>query len=432
MIIESIIENLRSELTSVEIASITELQQIKSSFLGSDGKITALFKDMKNYSDKKLAGQLINGLKTEAEAFFEKTLQDFQLAKINNKMVQEKIDVSLPVRSNKVGKMHPITTTINELKSIFSGYGFDFHDTSEIETDFFNFTALNIPELHPARGMHDTFYIRPPTLPGDFAFRQGDEIPRSGLTSMQQEGKNCAKRYLPTAAAKQGNEHRRDELTQHQRKKTEYCRGSIKTPDEKEVAHLLRTHTSTTQIHVMQSGEPPFRFISAGKTYRSDYDRTHTPMFHQMEAVCVDEGINLGNLKFIIEEFLREFFELDNIKMRMRPSYFPFTEPSYEVDIAYEQKGTNNRPPTLPGNFGDEMPRRSIEIGKGEKWMEIFGCGMIHPNVLKTCGIDVEKYSGFALGVGVERLAMLKYGISDLRDFFLNKSEWIECYGDGC
>ena len=268
-------------------------------------------------------------------------LAELAALELNARLASEKIDVTLPARPSVQGKIHPVTQVIEEITAIFADMGFAVAEGPDIETDDYNFDKLNIPESHPARRMHDTFYL-------------------------------------------QGN-------------------GDGKA--------LLRTHTSPVQIRTMQGGKPPFRFIAPGSTYRCDSDLTHTPMFHQIEGFVIDKGINMGHLKGCLIEFLKAFFELDEVPVRFRPSFFPFTEPSAEVDI------------------GCKRSRDELKIGAGDDWLEVLGCGMVHPNVLKNCNLDPNEWQGFAFGMGVERLAMLKYGIPDLRTFFDSDTRWLSHYG---
>ena len=254
-------------------------------------------------------------------------------------MEKEKIDVTLPERSFARGKIHPVSQTIDEISSIFSEIGFCVEEGPDVENEYNNFTALNTPDNHPARDMHDTFYL-----------------------------------------------------------------------DEKK-ERLLRTHTSPVQIRTMLKDKPPFKIIAPGRTYRSDSDQTHSPMFHQVEGLHVDKNINMGHLKGCLNYFIKEFFEVKKIKMRFRPSHFPFTEPSAEVDIGYEIKDGK------------------IIIGEGDQWLEILGCGMVHPNVLKNVKVDPTKFQGYAFGIGIDRLAMLKYGINDLRAFFDCDYRWLNHFG---
>lgn len=262
----------------------------------------------------------------------------YETAELNEKLRGEKIDLSAPVRKENRGLIHPISKVKQEIEEIFATLGFEFAQGPEVEDDFHNFTALNMPADHPARQMQDTFYL------------QNSEL-------------------------------------------------------------LLRTHTSNTQIRKMNNSQPPLKIAALGRVFRRDSDQTHTPMFHQVEGFVVDESANMGNLKWVLEQFLQAFFEVKNVELRFRPSFFPFTEPSAEVDINYSLE--NGR----------------IKIGKGDRFMEILGCGMIHRNVLSNCGIDPEKFQGFAFGMGVERLAMLKYGITDLRMFFENDVRFLKHFG---
>lgn len=322
------------------ISSLEELEQKRVEYLGKSGLLTEQFKKLATLDAdaKKEFGQIINDCKNKLTLAL-----DSQKSILENKLIEEKlaletIDLTLPTRPRSEAKLHPISQVIDELCTIFGSLGFTVAEGPEIENDFNNFTALNIPEDHPARQSHDTFYM-------------------------------------------------------------------------KESGQLLRTHTSSVQIRKMSNEKPPFRFISPGRVYRCDSDMTHTPMFHQIEGVCIEKNINMGHLKGCLQEFLKIFFESKEIRMRFRPNFFPFTEPSAEVDIGYSRQG-------------DE-----IKIGTGDKWLEILGCGMIHPNVLKNVGVDPNEYQGFAFGMGIERIAMLKYGISDLRTFFEGDLRWLRKYG---
>jgi phenylalanyl-tRNA synthetase alpha chain len=298
----------------------------------------------KSAHERKTAGPALNGLKdrlTEALAARKAALAG---AKLEARLAEEKIDVTLPVRESPVeaGRIHPLSQVLDEVVAIFADMGFAVEQGPDIETDNYNFTALNFPESHPAREMHDTFYFEPKA--------DGSRL-------------------------------------------------------------LLRTHTSPVQVRTMEKGKPPFRFICPGRTYRSDSDQTHTPQFHQIEGLVIDETTHMGHLKWVLEEFLRAFFEVDGVELRMRPSFFPFTEPSMEVDVRCARLGNE------------------IRIGEGDDWLEILGCGMVHPNVLRAAGIDPEKYQGFAFGMGLDRIAMLKYGIPDLRAFFESDLRWLRHYG---
>jgi phenylalanyl-tRNA synthetase alpha chain len=319
------------------------LEETRVALLGKKGKLTEALKTLGQASpeERKTLGALLNQIKQEISEALETKKAALAEIELNARLDSEKLDVTLPVRTESTGKIHPITQVTEEITAIFAGLGFSVADGPDIEDDDTNFTALNIPESHPARQMHDTFYL-------------------------------------------QGN-------------------GDNKT--------VLRTHTSPVQIRTMRAGKPPFRFIALGSTYRCDSDLTHTPMFHQVEGLVIDKNINMGHLKGCISEFLKVFFELDEVPVRFRPSFFPFTEPSAEVDI------------------GCARGKDSLKIGAGDDWLEIMGCGMVHPNVLKNCGIDPAEWQGFAFGMGIERLAMLKYGIPDLRTFFESDARWLEHYG---
>lgn len=336
--IEQHIKELTSYLGSV--VSLQELEQKRVEFLGKNGLITLESQKLATMSieDKKHFGKLINDYKQQITEQIALRREAIIEAEIAQKLRAEKIDITLPCRERSLGKIHPISQVTEEIIAIFGSLGFKVEQGPEIENDFNNFTALNIPEDHPARQSHDTFYM-------------------------------------------------------------------------KEDSMLLRTHTSNVQIRKMSSTKPPFRFIAPGRVYRCDYDATHTPMFHQVEGVCIDKNINMGHLKGCLQEFLRIYFKADDLQMRFRPNFFPFTEPSAEVDINYRKQG-------------DE-----IVIGQGDKWLEILGCGMIHPKVLQNVGIDPEEYQGFAFGMGIDRIAMLKYGIPDLRTFFEGDLRWLRKYG---
>lgn len=305
-----------------------EVLNLKASVIGKNGILTQEFKKMGSLApNEKIAkGQELNRIKTEFETLAESRLLQIKIEDINKNLADETVDITTPSEKSERGKLHPVSFVITEIEDFFFKHGFTVHDGPEIEDDYHNFEALNFPSLHPARNMHDTFYIE----------------------------------------------------------------GSEK---------LLRTHTSSVQIRRMQNGKPPFRFIAHGKTYRFESDRTHVPMFHQIEGVCIEEGITFSHLKTIIEDFLRHFFVSDKIEIRFRSSFFPFTEPSCEVDI-----------------------------NTGSGYMEVMGCGMVHRNVLNNCNIDAS-YRGFAFGMGVERLAMLKYGIADVRDCISPTHEWRRHYG---
>ncbi len=306
-------------------SKLAELDHIKSKFLGKSGPITEAMKSLASLSpeEKPKKGAEINKVKKQIESLLETRKEEISNLELNEKLETEKIDVTLPSRPKMKGSLHPVMNTIDEISTIFHGIGFDVADGPEIEDDFHNFTALNIPEFHPARAMHDTFYVN------------------------------------------------------------------------KE--HVLRTHTSPVQIRYMENNTPPIQIISPGRVYRVDSDATHSPMFHQVEGLVINENVNFANLKGVVQSFLQSFFEDENLTIRFRPSYFPFTEPSAEIDMSWN-----------------------------DGWLEIGGCGMVHPNVLKHVNIDPEMYQGFAFGLGVERLTMLKYGINDLRHFFNHDLRFLE------
>ncbi len=335
---------LSESLDSIKnCSSSTELEELRVAILGKKGSLTEALKALGQASpeERKTLGANLNQIKQEITDALEAKKASLADIELGARLVTEKLDVTLPANPESCGKIHPITQVTEEITAIFADLGFSVADGPDIEDDEHNFSALNIPESHPARQMHDTFYL---------------------------QGK-----------------------------------GDNKT--------VLRTHTSPVQIRTMRAGKPPFRFIAMGSTYRCDSDLTHTPMFHQIEGLVIDKNINMGHLKGCINEFLRVFFELDELPMRFRPSFFPFTEPSAEVDI------------------GCERSKDSLKIGAGSDWLEIGGCGMVHPNVLKNCNIDPNEWQGFAFGMGIERLAMLKYGIPDLRTFFESDARWLSHYG---
>jgi len=337
--LENIKLNFDEKISSVK--SKDELQNLKTEFFGKNGQITNQFKNLGSLpvDKKKELASSLNKLKDNLTHQIEERLSHLETEEINEKLKDEKIDITLPARPFNEGKIHPVSQVIDEISSIFSEIGFSVAEGPDVETEHNNFTALNTPEDHPARDMHDTFYL--------------DE-----------------------------------------NKKT-----------------LLRTHTSPVQIRTMLNEKPPFKIIVPGRTYRCDSDQTHAPMFHQLEGLHIDKDITMSHLKGCLDYFIKEFFEVKNIKMRFRPSHFPFTEPSAEVDIGYRIE--NGR----------------IVIGEGDKWLEILGCGMVHPNVLKNVKVDSKKYQGFAFGMGIDRLAMLKYGINDLRAFFESDYRWLSHFG---
>ena len=321
--------------------SLYEVNQIKSDLFGKNGIISLEFKRIGQIQEserKKFASDL-NEIKNILQNQIDFKINKIEELEINEKLNKEKVDVTLPSRQYLKGKIHPVSQTIDEISSIFSEIGFSVEEGPDVENEYNNFTALNTPDNHPARDMHDTFYL----------------------------------------------------------------------DDNKQ--KLLRTHTSPVQIRTMLKDKPPFKIIAPGRTYRSDSDQTHAPMFHQVEGLHIDKNINMGHLKGCLNYFIKEFFEVDKIKMRFRPSHFPFTEPSAEVDIGYELKDGK------------------IVIGEGDKWLEILGCGMVHPNVLNNVNVDSKIYQGYAFGIGIDRLAMLKYGINDLRAFFECDYRWLNHFG---
>ena len=324
---------------------LAALEAERVSALGKQGVVTALLKTLGGLSpeERQNEGPRIHGLReavTGALAARKAALED---AALEQRLASERLDMTLPAAPVAEGSVHPVSQVMDELAEIFADLGFSVATGPEIEDDWHNFTALNIPESHPARAMHDTFYF-----------------PQTG-------------------------------------------------PDGRSM--LLRTHTSPVQIRTMQSEPPPLYIIAPGRTYRSDSDATHTPMFHQVEGLVIDRGITLGHLKWTLETFLKAFFERDDIVLRMRPSYFPFTEPSAEVDVGYHL----------------EKGRRVL--GGTDHFMELLGSGMVHPRVIANCGLDPDEWQGFAFGCGIDRLAMLKYGMDDLRAFFDGDLRWLRHYG---
>tara|TARA_Y100000590_G_C15610950_1_gene973797 strand:- start:307 stop:1371 length:1065 start_codon:yes stop_codon:yes gene_type:complete len=327
-----------------EISSLAELEVLRLSYIGKKGILTSEMKSLASLSieEKKQKGQQLNDIKNFVEKKILIKKNEIENNLVNKKIKNEKIDVTLPSRSYESGKIHPISQSLYKIIDIFSSMGFSVESGPDIESDFNNFTALNIPEHHPAREMQDTFYIK---------------------TDNQKEKK------------------------------------------------VLRTHTSPVQVRTMINSQPPIRIIVPGRTYRSDSDSTHTPMFHQVEGLLIDKSSSMAHLKGCLIDFLKEFFEIDDLKYRFRPSYFPFTEPSAEMDVAFTK--INN----------------VLKIGEGDAWLEILGCGMVNPRVLHNCKIDTNKYQGFAFGMGIERLSMLKYGITDMRGFFNSDIRWLNHYG---
>jgi phenylalanyl-tRNA synthetase alpha chain len=339
---------LEADLAAAVAAASDEasLEAVRIAALGKKGSVSELLKTLGSMTpdERREQGPLINGLRDRVSAALAARRGALRDAALEARLAAETIDVTLPVPESAAnrGRIHPISQVYDELTAIFADMGFSVAEGPDIETDFYNFTALNFPEGHPAREMHDTFFFQPDA----------------------------------TGARK-----------------------------------LLRTHTSPVQIRTMMSQKPPIRVICPGRTYRCDSDQTHTPMFHQVEGLVIDKGSHMGHLKWILEEFCKAFFEVPSVTMRFRPSFFPFTEPSAEVDIQCSRKGGE------------------IRFGEGEDWLEILGCGMVHPNVIRHCGLDPDEYQGFAWGMGIDRIAMLKYGIPDLRAFFDADIRWLSHYG---
>ncbi len=315
--LEQLVQQAQADIAAID--DLVILQQVRAGYLGKKGSITDFMKSLSDIApaDRPQIGQAVNAAKEQIQQWLNAKTDSLKLAELNQKLHNETLDVTLPGRGQSLGSLHPVSLVRERVEALFTSMGFSVVEGPEVEDDFHNFTALNIPEQHPARAAFDTFY-----------FADG---------------------------------------------------------------RLLRTHTSPVQIRTMQTQQPPLRIIAPGRVYRCDSDATHTPMFNQIEGLIIDENISFADLKGLLQQFLLHFFEMD-IEMRMRPSYFPFTEPSAEVDMRW---GDNN-------------------------WLEILGCGMVHPQVLENVGIDSEKYTGFAFGIGLDRLAMLRYGIDDLRLMFEN------------
>jgi phenylalanyl-tRNA synthetase alpha chain len=326
--------------------SLDALEAVRIATLGKQGSVSALLKTLGAMTpqERQAQGPAINGLRQAVSDAIAAKKAALETAALDARLAAERLDLTLPAPERPRGSIHPVSQVMDELAEIFADMGFAVAEGPEIEDDWHNFTALNIPETHPARAMHDTFYMAQ-SAPG---------------TKM-----------------------------------------------------LLRTHTSPVQIRTMMNQTPPIRIIAPGRVYRSDSDATHTPMFHQIEGLVIDRGIHLGHLKWTLETFLKAFFERDDVVLRLRPSYFPFTEPSAEVDVGY----------TL-------VDGKRV-IGGSEGWMEVLGSGMVHPRVIKACGLDPDEWQGFAFGTGVDRLAMLKYGMDDLRPFFDGDQRWLGHYGFG-
>ena len=354
------LDTLKSDLLEKIAAAedAASLDAVRVSALGKKGSVSALLATLGKMTpdERKVMGPALNGLKTEIGSAIESRGAELQAKALEARLAAERVDVTLPLPKTDTakGRIHPVSQVMDELTAIYSDMGFSLAEGPDIETDYYNFTALNFPEDHPAREMHDTFFLKPDA-----------------------EGKR----------------------------------------------KVLRTHTSPVQIRSMlrtnektaswvaKAIEPPIRIIAPGRTYRHDSDQTHTPMFHQLEGLVIDKQSHIGQLRWVLEEMFSAFFEVDRVKTRFRPSFFPFTEPSMEVDVQCDRSGSE------------------IRIGEGEDWLEVLGCGMVHPNVLRNCGLDPDVYQGFAWGIGIDRLAMLKYGMPDLRAFFDADQRWIDHYG---
>lgn len=347
------------------------LDEIRVSALGKKGRITELMKMLGSLPPdaRKARGAALNVVKDELAAAIDRRGTVLAAAALTARLAQESIDVTLPARAQSAapqdGRVHPISQTIDELITIFGSMGFSVAKGPDIESEYYNFEALNLPSSHPARDMQATFFL--PDAPDLAQSRLGDAV-----ETRDAQGRRA----------------------QHKM--------------------VLRTQTSPVQIRTMKHQKPPIRIIAPGRTYRCDYDMTHTPMFHQIEGLVIDEATHMGHLKGCLLDFLRAFFGIKDLPIRFRPSYFPFTEPSAEVDIGC-LRPKNGHGELKLGNYGD--------------WLEIGGCGMVHPNVLRNCGIDPDTHQGFAFGMGIERMAMLKYGIPDLRTFFDADLRWLKHYG---
>ena len=343
------IENLKSQILGdiLNAQDVRTLEEVRVSVLGKKGRITEMMKNLGSLSleEKKEMGKGLNILKSEVEQALETQKEKLEKAELNARLAKEKVDVTLPIRPEVQGRIHPVSKIYEEVVAIFGEMGFEVAEGPDIEDQFHNFNALNTPANHPARQMQDTFYIPNPES------------------------------------------------------------------DNFDDSYVVRTQTSSVQIRTMEKQQPPIRIIAPGRTYRSDYDATHTPMFHQVEGLVIDKNITMAHLKGCLYDFVKAFFELDELPVRYRPSYFPFTEPSAEMDI------------------GCKKTKTELKIGAGTDWLEILGCGMVHPNVLRAGGIDPDEYQGFAFGIGMDRLAMLKYGIPDLRTFFESDVRWLKHYG---
>ena len=342
------LENLRTNVLKYISDSEDEssLENLRIKFLGKKGEISIKMRELGSMSQeqKLVYGPVLNSLKEEINSALIAKKTAFEDRALDERLRTEWLDVTLPERVRSSGTLHPVSQVTEEVVEIFADMGFSVAEGPQIESDWYNFDALNIPSHHPARGEMDTFYLE-------------------------------------------------------------------KDPDSTKAPHVLRTHTSPVQIRTMQLFGAPIRVICPGRVYRADYDQTHTPMFHQVEGLALDTDITMANLKWVLEEFVKSFFEVDKVELRFRASHFPFTEPSAEVDIKCSWKGGQ------------------LKVGEGDDWLEILGSGMVHPKVLEAGGIDSNKWQGFAFGMGIDRVAMLKYGIPDLRSFFESDLRWLRHYG---
>ncbi len=325
-------------------ADLSALDAVRVSALGKTGRVSGLLKTLGTLppEERKTTGAAINAVRDAIQDVLDRKKAELEAAHLSQRLASERIDLSLPSAPRAKGGVHPTLQVMDEMIAIFADMGFEVAEGPDIEDDFHNFTALNFPEKHPAREMHDTFFFK---------------------------------------------------------------------PDEQGVRKLLRTHTSPVQIRSMVNGKPPFRLIAPGRVFRCDSDQTHTPMFHQVEGLVIDKGAHMGHLKWVLETFISRLFETNDVVTPFRPHHFPFTEPSAELDVRCSwEKG-------------------ELKVGQGDSWLEVLGCGMVHPNVLRACGVDPEEWQGFAWGMGVDRMAMLKYCVPDLRDMFAADTRWLSHYG---
>jgi len=328
----------------VAAADVVALEAVRVSALGKQGSVSELLKSLGRLSpdERREQGPRINALRDAVQAAVAERRAALDAAALDARLAAERVDLTLPAPPRRRGSVHPTMQVLDEMVAIFADLGFAVAEGPDVEDDWHNFTALNFPPKHPAREMHDTFFLR---------------------------------------------------------------------PDAGGNRKVLRTHTSPVQVRTMQSQPPPIRIVAPGRTFRKDSDQTHTPMFHQLEGLVIDRGIHMGHLKWTLETFVRRFFETDAVAARFRPHHFPFTEPSAEMDIGCDRSGGE------------------IRIGQGSEWLEVVGCGMVHPQVLRNCGIDPDEWQGFAFGFGIDRLAMLKYGMPDVRDTFAADTRWLAHYG---